>query len=353
MAATLSDRCIGCLLCHMIGDQLGAGVEGFSAVRIKREIGMVRDDIKAPHMGIPELGPRIHMYTDDTNAMLALANSLVANEGLKAKHAAQSYAQFWSTGVKRGYPDSAQASMQCVLDGKIDYRECGRINFPDGSFANGGAMRIAPVALAFRDASDEELYEAVRMSIISSHVHPEGIDGAFVLAKAIILALRCESIDTFDASGYLNTLQSTARTTSMQNQIKKLIKFYTDQYGTNSASSQKKKADIDIVRALGNTFQLKAIEAVPCALWVVCTGYREPEECLVRGVNMGGDADTVAAMIGDMVGALHGWEWIPARWYDNIEPNSDENMCRGKEYAIELAKKLATMSVHNVLDDDS
>ncbi|CAF2066890.1 unnamed protein product [Rotaria magnacalcarata] len=285
MAATLSDRCIGCLLCHMIGDQLGAGVEGFSAARIKREIGMVRDDIKAPHMGIPELGPRIHMYTDDTNAMLALANSLVVNEGLKAKHAAQSYAQFWSTGVKRGYPDSAQAN---------------------GSFANGGAMRIAPVALAFRDASDEELYEAVRMSIISSHVHPEGIDGAFVLAKAIILALRCESIDTFDTSGYLNTLQSTARTTSMQNQIKKLIKFYMDQYGTNSASSQKKKADIDIVRALGNTFQLKAIEAVPCALWVVCTGYREPEECLVRGVNMGGDADTVAAMIGDMVGALHG-----------------------------------------------
>ncbi|CAF4068847.1 unnamed protein product [Rotaria magnacalcarata] len=273
MAATLSDRCIGCLLCHMIGDQLGAGVEGFSAARIKREIGMVRDDIKAPHMGIPELGPRIHMYTDDTNAMLALANSLVVNEGLKAKHAAQSYAQFWSTGVKRGYPDSAQAN---------------------GSFANGGAMRIAPVALAFRDASDEELYEAVRMSIISSHVHPEGIDGAFVLAKAIILALRCESIDTFDTSGYLNTLQSTARTTSMQNQIKKLIKFYMDQ------------ADIDIVRALGNTFQLKAIEAVPCALWVVCTGYREPEECLVRGVNMGGDADTVAAMIGDMVGALHG-----------------------------------------------
>ncbi|CAF1325828.1 unnamed protein product [Rotaria magnacalcarata] len=108
MAATLSDRCIGCLLCHMIGDQLGAGVEGFSAARIKREIGMVRDDIKAPHMGIPELGPRIHMYTDDTNAMLALANSLVVNEGLKAKHAAQSYAQFWSTGVKRGYPDSAQ-----------------------------------------------------------------------------------------------------------------------------------------------------------------------------------------------------------------------------------------------------
>lgn len=111
----LSDRCIGSLLCHMIGDQLGAGVEGFSSNRIKRQFGVVRDDIEAPHMGIPELGPRIHMYTDDTNAMLALAHSLVVNEGLKPKHAACAYAQFWSTGIKRGYPDSAQASMQVRL----------------------------------------------------------------------------------------------------------------------------------------------------------------------------------------------------------------------------------------------
>lgn len=113
------------------------------------------------------------------------------------------------------------------------------------------------------------------------------------------------------------------------------------------------RIDINVVQALGDTFQLKAIEAVPCALWVVCTTYREPEECLIRGVNMGGDTDTVTAIIGDIVGALHGWEWIPARWYDNIEPNSDENMGRGKEYAIELAKKLATMNLNSVPDDSS
>ena len=128
-----------------------------------------------------------------------------------------------------------------MLDGKINYRECGRIHFPDGSFANGGAMRIVPVALAFRDATDEQLYEAVRMSIISSHVHPEGIDGAFVLAKAIILALHCESIDAFDPCQYLSTLQSTARTNAMQDQISKLITIYTSQYGTSGATAQKKR----------------------------------------------------------------------------------------------------------------
>src|ERR1700677_2970261 len=101
-------------------------------------------------------------------------------------------------------------------------------------------MRIVPVALAFRHASDEQLHEAVRMAIISSHVHPEGIDGTFVLAKAIILALQCESINDFDPLQFLTVLQSTARTDGMRNQIKKLITFYTQQNGSGSASSKKK-----------------------------------------------------------------------------------------------------------------
>ncbi len=126
-----------------------------------------------------------------------------------------------------------------MLEGKTDYRECGRIAFPDGSFANGGAMRIAPIALAFRNASDEQLYEAVRMAIISSHVHPEGIDGAFIQAKAIILALQCESVNAFDPLQCLTILQSTARTDAMRNQISKLITFYTEQKRTDSANSKR------------------------------------------------------------------------------------------------------------------
>jgi ADP-ribosylglycohydrolase len=113
------------------------------------------------------------------------------------------------------------------------------------------------------------------------------------------------------------------------------------------------RTDIDVVRVLGSTFQIKAIEAVPCALWIVCTSHRDPEECLIRGVNMGGDTDTVAAMIGDIVGALHGQQWIPARWYDHIEPNSEANLGRGKAFAIELAKKLSVINLNSVMDDDN
>ncbi len=59
--------------------------------------------------------------------------------------------------------------------------------------------------------------------------------------------------------------------------------------------------------------------------------YREPEECLIRGVNIGGDVDTETAMIGDISGALYGREWISSRWYDHIEPNSEENIDRRRD----------------------
>ena len=39
-----------------------------------------------------------------------------------------------------------------LRDGTVDYQNSGRLGFPEGSFANGGAMQIAPIGLAYRSA---------------------------------------------------------------------------------------------------------------------------------------------------------------------------------------------------------
>jgi len=77
-----------------------------------------------------------------------------------------------------------------ALQNGADYRKTGRIEFPNGSFGNGGAMRIAPVGLVYRNASDDVLRQTVEAALLCTHVHPEAIDGAFIQAKAIsILAM--------------------------------------------------------------------------------------------------------------------------------------------------------------------
>ena len=45
-----------------------------------------------------------------------------------------------------------------LADG-ADYRTTGRAVYAEGSFANGGAMRIAPLGLAFHHADDAVLRE--------------------------------------------------------------------------------------------------------------------------------------------------------------------------------------------------
>jgi ADP-ribosylglycohydrolase len=40
----------------------------------------------------------------------------------------------------------------------------------------------------------------------------------------------------------------------------------------------------------------------------------DPEEAIVRAVNDTGDNDTVAAIVGAAIGALHGMQALPASW---------------------------------------
>lgn len=59
--------------------------------------------------------------------------------------------------------------MAAVLRG-VDYRASGlppHFPFPGGSFANGGAMRISPLAIAFRHAAPEVLRAACEEAIRS------------------------------------------------------------------------------------------------------------------------------------------------------------------------------------------
>eukprot|EP00882_Tetradesmus_deserticola_P032052 GHRQ01036267.1.p1 GENE.GHRQ01036267.1~~GHRQ01036267.1.p1 ORF type:complete len:158 (+),score=67.64 GHRQ01036267.1:138-611(+) len=56
---------------------------------------------------------------------------------------------------------------------------------PGGSFANGGAMRIAPVGLAYRNADAATMQQAVEAALLCTHVHPLGVEGALAQALAV------------------------------------------------------------------------------------------------------------------------------------------------------------------------
>jgi ADP-ribosyl-[dinitrogen reductase] hydrolase len=60
------------------------------------------------------------------------------------------------------------------------------------------------------------------------------------------------------------------------------------------------------------------LETVPSVLYILARHAGDPEEALVRAVNDTKDNDTIAAIVGAAVGALHGASGLPERWVKGL-----------------------------------
>ena len=144
-----------------------------------------------------------------------------------------------------------------------------------GSWANGSAMRVSPVAWVAD--SLEETQKLAEMSAIVTHNHPEGIKGALATGDAIFLA----------------------RTGSSKEEIKEHIE---DNY------------DYDLSRKLDDIrpyygFDVSCKGSVPES--IICfLEAGDFEDTIRNAVSLGGDADTQAAIAGSIASAY--WE-VPSK----------------------------------------
>jgi ADP-ribosylglycohydrolase len=66
------------------------------------------------------------------------------------------------------------------------------------------------------------------------------------------------------------------------------------------------------------------LETVPSVIYILMRHGDNFEEAIVRAVNDTKDNDTIAAIVGAAVGALHGKEAIPKRWIQNLPGRTNE-----------------------------
>lgn len=307
------DRFIGALLGTAFGDALGAPVEGLDRETIRERFGEVRDFLP---------GPRGRgYYTDDTQMTLALARSLVRCGGVDGADCARSYAAHFD--ASRGYGRSAAEILRALGDG-ADYRHTGTLFFPEGSYGNGAAMRIAPLGLLYApDVLQKwraDVFEAVRCT----HVHPEAVDGAMVQALAVSRMAR-EGLPQSSPESLLNRLTSACETDAMR----KALAVVADLL-------QRSVSDAEAAETLGTG--VASVESVPIALFLAFRYLEDPELALVRAVGLGGDADTIGAMTGAVVGTHHGWRSFPPRWFRGLENGPD-----GRDALMEAGRALALL----------
>ena len=294
------NRIQGCLLGLAVGDALGATYEGLFA------------DIILSYGGGDEIvkhksGETLN-YTDDTQMMIGVAETLVEHREIVPGYLCQRFAQNYQKG--RGYGQGVRPLIEAMAIGEFDQKTTPFLVFENGSYGNGAAMRIAPVGLLFHD---DKLVEQSDLASKVTHAHDLGLDGARIISKAVNIAAR---MDRFDRIEFFNELISVCAT----EEFKWQLKTARDLPAFSSVS-------------FGNG--LEAHESVVTSLVCFADSSRDFPGTISRAIGTGGDVDTIAAMAGAISGAFLGVEVIPENLIECLE-----NGPQGKDYLFELAEKI-------------
>ena len=138
---------------------------------------------------------------------------------------------------------------------------------PYNSFGNGSAMRVGAIGWLFD--TEEEVLEQAKQSAEITHNHPEGIKGAQAVALAVYLARKGETKGT-------------------------VLKRMRDYYSTFTKP-----------RLGANPFNETCQGTLPICLSIIDKA-NDFEEALRYAIAVGGDSDTIGAIVGAMSEAIWG-----------------------------------------------
>lgn len=125
--------------------------------------------------------------------MKTLARSLIEKPEIDCHHIVKAFVKEFFHDPKRGYGQTVQDVFKKLRATKfVDiYKPAAEQFNGNGSYGNGGAMRISPVALYFCNNYEMMLENAKKITELT-HTHSLGVDGALLQCIAIHQALLCD-----------------------------------------------------------------------------------------------------------------------------------------------------------------
>ncbi len=232
-------------------------------------------------------------WTDDTSMALCLAVSLVEKNGFDAQDQMERYWQWYQHGYlsSTGKCFDIGSTTQTALERFHKTGEPFSGSTDPYSAGNGSIMRLAPTALFY--FPDQQLIRRFAAeSSRTTHGALECVDACRLLGDILYQCLRgAEKAEALTAGGG-EIYQSAS-----------IGEIARGDYFT------KKPSEIQ-----GSGYVVKSLEA---ALWCFWTT-ESFEQAVLQAVNLGDDADTTAAICGQVAGAFYGKLGIPARWRDRL-----------------------------------
>jgi poly(ADP-ribose) glycohydrolase ARH3 len=305
----LGDKFRGAILGCFLGDAFGADFEGMNPDKARFHMSTLSKKF-----------PR--SYTDDTDMTLALTESIVQSGVVDPEDIAKQFSLHCD--LTRGYAIGTIKAVLALRAGLI-WHQVARIFFENGSFGNGAAMRVSPVGLFYHHDLDKIREEAIRQANIT-HVHPLGQWGAVMQACTVGLAVSQNPNGPFKKEQMVTNLREILWRGQVD-YMKALNKI------EEMVAQERKLQAREVVQSLGNG--VEALFSVPSACYIAITYSPDFCDAIQAAISLGGDTDTIAGMVGAIVGAHVGEKGLPIEWIEQLEDGP-----RGRSFARTLADRL-------------
>lgn len=303
-----NNQYLGAIIGHAVGDAMGFPTE-FS----KREELLQNPVIEM--IDSPDVGQPAGSWSDDTAMEIATIDSFIQKKYFDYKDIMDKWVKWISkseytpTGVAFDIGRTCLKAIKKYCNGTAPL-QCGSTSINENG--NGSLMRILPVALyAYSKKLDDTSIHKLTNEVSSlTHAHEVSRLGCYIYVQFIICLLKGYTKE--DAYKHIQYLDYSAY--DMHS-----LKLYT-----RILDEQIEVQRLDQIKSTGYI-----VDTLESAMWIFMNA-QHYKEAITASTNIGGDTDTIGAIVGSMAGIYYGFESIPSNWLDKLQR---------KEYLMELADK--------------
>jgi len=299
----------GMLLGVAIGDALGATTEG----KLPADRHLLFGEIRNYTPGRRSDNRAIGVPTDDTQLTFWTLKQLILDGGLIPDNMAKRFCKHRITGIggtTMGFVNNYKEKRFPWYTAGLD------------SLGNGALMRIAPIVVPYIRNPHPSMYADAALDTMITH-NAFGNTAACVSFIAMLWELLAMSSPP-EPYWWLDTYCSVARELEGDAQYRPHISNFAHYQGplwqfTDKVVREALSRRMTVLEACnwwGSGASL--FETVPSVLYILAIHAGNAEEAIIRAVNDTKDNDTIAAIVGAAVGALHGLKGIPDRWIDGL-----------------------------------
>lgn len=305
----LKDKIQGILGCTAIGDAMGSVTENLTFDQIREMIDGQLTEFAKPGKTAFALGNEAGEITDDFSQVYLILKEVLKNGGILDKDTVIQAILKWSEIPKwfnRFAGPTTRTAIAMYKDPALKMKPLpGAVTVDYASKAtNGAAMKIAPAGILNPGNIEGAIEDAIVIAQVT-HDNSLAISGACAVACAAAAGLAEGAVmDEVLAAGMYGAIRGETIACRVSRDV------------AGASVVERIKLAIQIAEGVGNKEEkLKKIaqvvgcglhisEAVPCAFGIIALNKEDALQAVFDAVNIGYDTDTIAAIVGTMVGAF-------------------------------------------------